>query len=92
MLMKRIVYDIQRGRDEKYPLCCVMWYSLVWGRISDISQASEKNLRVWTKLLGDPYWKLLDWGWKHNGFQGEAHWNRIACPKCIIKSKPSNPE
>ena len=81
MLLREIRYDISRGREENFPSCCVMFYSLAWGRVSDLSQTSNHALKFWNKLIGDPYWKVMK--------SGGVEWNRIPCPRCVLKDRMS---
>ena len=78
-MLRNIQYDIERGKQDGFPLCCIAFYSLLWGRISDLSQLSPTMLKVWTKLVGDPYHRIVN--------SDNIQWGRIPCPKCVAKDK-----
>lgn len=82
-MLKKVLKDIKRGREDGFPVCCVAFYSFFWGRLSDASQTSTFMLRAWSKLIGDPYHRLID--------SDNIVWGRIPCPKCIVKDKLSLP-
>jgi len=79
MFLRSIFYDINRGKREKFPICCVAFYSLLWGRLSDFSQTSPTTLKLWLKSIGNPYHRMMN--------SDNIQWGRIPCPKCIAKDK-----
>lgn len=79
-MLRKIRYDIRRGREENFPSCCVMFYSLAWGRLSELSQMSDSTLKSWNRLIGDPYWRFMKSG-------GVTSWCRIPCPNCVLKDR-----
>jgi|GEM_PF-6236066 len=78
-MLRKILLDFIRGKHEEFPSCCIAFYALLWGRLSDISQLSSLTLKMWLKLIGDPY----HWFINSNNIQ----WDRIPCPKCVLKDK-----
>lgn len=78
-MLRKILYDIKRGQEDGFPTCCITFYSLLWGRMSDISQISPRLLNTWSTLIGKPYQRLarLD----------EINWQRMPCPRCIIHDR-----
>lgn len=79
MLLRKILYDIDRGKEDKFPRCCIAFYSLLWGRLSDLSQVSHKTLKIWSYVIGDPYNRLIK--------SDKISWGRMPCPKCVLKDK-----
>ncbi len=67
------------GKAEGFPSCCVLFYSLFWGRLSDLSQLSPIALKAWLKLIGDPYHRMMN--------SNNIQWGRIPCLKCLVKDK-----
>lgn len=78
-MLRRIKYDMLRGNAEGFPSCCVLFYSLFWVRFSDLSQLSQIALKVWLKLIENPYHRMMN--------SNNIQWGRIACPKCLVKDK-----
>lgn len=78
-MLRNILFDVKNGHEDNFPSCCIAFYALLWGRLSDLSQLSPIALKVWLKLIGDPYHRIM----KSNNIR----WDRIPCPKCLIKDK-----
>lgn len=78
-MLRRIRYDILRGKREGYPACCVAFFSVLWGRLSDLSQLTPAALKMWLKLIGDPYHRMMS--------SDNIQWGRIPCPKCLVKDR-----
>lgn len=78
-MLKNIIFDIKQGHYNNFPKCCIAFYATFWGRLSDLSQLSSTTLKVWLKLIGDPYHKIIN--------SDNIRWGRIPCPKCVLKDK-----
>jgi hypothetical protein len=78
-LLRKVLFDIRRGRTESFPSCCIAFYALLWGRLSDLSQLSLTALKSWNKVIGDPYHRMMN--------SDNIQWGRIPCPKCLVKDK-----
>jgi hypothetical protein len=93
-IIKNIKWDIKQGRYNKFPTCCVTFYSFLWSRISDLGVSTDSIHETgwWRLLVCNPYNFLIKTGWKLRGrdYQ-ETTWNRIPCPKCIFFGEPTDP-
>lgn len=87
-MLRSILYDIDRGRDSDYPPCCIAWFALVWGRLSDVSQRSERHLTAWNKYVWEPYDRFIKFGLKVRKKDENMSWHRIPCPKCALMNEP----
>lgn len=87
-MLRSVLYDIDRGRDSDYPACCIAWFALVWGRLSDVSQLSEKHLVMWNNYVWSPYDRFVKFGLKMRKKDESMSWHRIPCPKCVLMDEP----
>ena len=90
-MLRGILYDIHRGRVDKLPPCCIAWYSLIWGRLSGLSQNSKTNLKLWNKYVQVPYDRFIKFGLRARNKDENISWHRIPCPRCVFKGEPSEP-
>jgi hypothetical protein len=92
-VLKTIKFEFDWGRSCGFPLCCVLFFVTIWGRISDLGTemgACHEN-GWWSRFICRPYDKLISFGWKLRKRE-EVHWYRIPCPVCLFVGEPTEPK
>jgi len=71
------------GRHSGFPLCCVMFFSLLW---FPMRSAGKKHRSL--VHLTQPYLRVVN---RIRERRSRGGWGRLPCPICLLRDNPTTP-